>query len=150
MKIKHTLTAACFCAAFFFSNSSQAIKVTFGTKCHPDDNGGCTGERGICIIIEIKNAEALAREISPSAFLGDDMAYGELTRVDESHLRLDVLAQKSDVPLTGNFKVEQPVQLKEEVCRQLGLQSVVIQAGEYRVDYAGCRFGTILLDVSGR
>lgn len=139
-----------FVVSMAVSHSSSAIKITFGSKCHPDDNGGCTGEKGICIIIEIKNATGLLRESDPQANLGDDMAMAELTRVDDGHYRLDILAQRSDVLNGPFFTVEQPISLNAELLTLLGVQSVVIQPGRYSVDYSNCRYGSVLLETASR
>lgn len=141
---------ALFASSMAFSHPSSAIKITFGSKCHPDDNGGCTGDRGICIIIEIKNAEGLFRETDPRPALGDDMAMAELTRTDAAHIRLDILAQQSDVINGPYFTVEQPVALNPELVTKLGLQCAVIQPGRYPVDYSTLRYGSVLLDAVSR
>lgn len=139
---------ALFVVSMAVSHSSSAIKITFGSKCHPDDNGGCAGDRGICIIIEIKNAEGLFRETDPSSGLGDDMAIAELTRVDGARFRLDILAQRSDVANGPFFTVEQPIALNPELLTLMGLQSIVIKPGRYPVDYSGHRYGSVLLDAA--
>lgn len=147
MKMKYKLVTAVLLAFFIYSNESKAVKITFGTKCHPDGQGSCVGERGICLIIEIKSNATLARYPDPAVLLGDDMAYGELTIEGQNRVRLDVLSQHSDVQLDGHFTVEQPVQLSDEVCRALGCKALTLQPGVYSVDYAAYRLGTVMMDM---
>ena len=130
-----------------YSNSSSAIKLTFGTKCHPSGDGACEGDRGICIIIEIKNAEWMTRYLDVSALLGDDMAYADAALTGQNRLRLDVLGQHSDAKLDPSFKVEAPITLSSGLASDLGVKSVVILPGVYPVDYSLQRFGTVMLDV---
>ncbi|MFM2134819.1 MAG: hypothetical protein RL021_219, partial [Bacteroidota bacterium] len=150
MKRNRLIALVLFASSMAVSHPSSAIKITFGTKCHPDDNGGCDGDKGICIIIEIKNAEGLFRETDPRPALGDDMAMAELACTDAAHIRLDILAQQSDVVNGPYFTVEQPVALNAELVTKLGLQYAVIQPGRYSVDYSTRRFGTVLLDAVTR
>jgi hypothetical protein len=150
MRKKKLWTVFLLAAGMGLSHSSSAIKITFGTKCHPDDNGGCAGDRGICVIIEIRNAEQLVRSADPSTLLGDDMAYGDLVRIDENRFRLDILSQRSDVPLSPLFTVEQPVELRGDLPGRFGVQSLVIRPGQYQVDYSRHMYGSVILQAAVR
>ena len=101
----------------------------------------------MCLIIEIKPNTALAKYPDPGIMLGDDMAYGEMTINGDHTIQLDVLAQHSDVTIDDHFTIEQPIDLTEEVCQQLGCKSLTLQPGVYQVDYAACRLGTIMIDM---
>ncbi|MFM8432814.1 MAG: hypothetical protein ACKOA1_08465 [Bacteroidota bacterium] len=133
-----------------FTQQAQAVKITFGTKCHPDGNGACVGERGICLIIEIKKNPGLARQADISNVLGDDMGYADLNMVSGNQVRLDVLAQRSDVTLSDEFIIEEPVVLNSEVSADLGHAKVVLLPGVYRVDYGMLPFGSIVIPVAVR
>lgn len=78
------------------------------------------------------------------------MAVAELTRVDATHFRFEVLAQRSDVANGPYFTVAQPVALDAELLSMMGLQSMVIQPGKYPVDYSNQQHGSILLDAVSR
>jgi hypothetical protein len=147
MKMNYKLGVAALLAFFIYTNESKAVKITFGTKCHPDGQGSCVGERGICLIIEIKANSALARYPDPGVVLGDDMAYGEIGLIGQDRIRLDVLAHHSDVKVDEHFTLEEPVQLSDELCHALGCRSATLQPGVYDVDYSAHRLGTILMDV---
>jgi hypothetical protein len=150
MKKKRLLSILSLLLTISFSQPAQAIKITFGTKCHPDGNGACVGDRGICLIIEIKKNQALARYADPSGFLGDDMAYGEMTMTTHGVIRLDVLSQNSDVLLEEHFTIEEPVVLSEELSRDFGFREVTLLPGVYTVDYGAFRYGSVQLPVSVR
>ncbi|MFM9028212.1 MAG: hypothetical protein ACKOQ6_09465, partial [Bacteroidota bacterium] len=70
-----------------------------------------------------------------SNVLGDDMGYADLNMVSGNQVRLDVLAQRSDVTLSDEFIIEEPVVLNSEVCTDLGHAKVVVLPGVYSVDY---------------
>ena len=147
MKMNYKLFALVLLSLFIYSKESKALKVTFGTKCHPDGKGSCVGERGMCLIIEIKPNTALAKYPDPGTMLGDDMAYGEMTINGDHTIQLDVIAQHSDVTIDDHFTIEQPIELPDDVCQQLGCKSLTLQPGVYQVDYAACRLGTIMIDM---
>lgn len=148
MKSLRLLSFSIFLLTTSFCQQAHAIKITFGTKCHPDGNGACVGDRGICLIIEIKKNNALARYADPSGFLGDDMAYGEMTMSGHGMIRLDILAHQSDVTVDEQFTVEEPITLNEEIARELGYKEVTIHPGIYRVDYGAYRLGSVEIPVS--
>lgn len=132
------------------TQQARAVKITFGTKCHPDGNGACVGERGICLIIEIKKNNSLSRHVDPTPFLGDDMAYGEMTLISNNEVRLQVLAQNSDVRMGEEFILEEPIVLNAEVSGDLGYAKMVLLPGVYRVDYSLIPLGTVNIPVAIR
>ncbi len=145
MKKKYNVALLMTVCAVAFSFHAHAVKITFGTKCHPDGAGSCVGERGICLIVEIKKKPA-ARMIEPASSLGDDMAMGEMTITGAHSIRLEILAQQSDVELGPHFTLEEPIELNREVTQALGAQQVILRAGVYIVDYSHCRMGAVMLD----
>lgn len=146
-KYKNYVLAAGLLVALFQAQEAKAVKITFGTKCHPDGNGACVGERGFCLIIEIRKVDPSARIAQPNALLGDDMALGELEMLSPTTVRLDILDQRSDVELNNQFVVEEEIRLNDEVCQALGVNAATIRAGNYSVDYGSLRYGTVLLDM---
>ncbi|MFM9027328.1 MAG: hypothetical protein ACKOQ6_04975, partial [Bacteroidota bacterium] len=58
--------------------------------------------------------------------LGDDMGYADLNMVSGNQVRLDVLAQRSDVTLSDEFIIEEPVVLNSEVSADLCHAKVVL------------------------
>jgi hypothetical protein len=146
-KFKSYLVAAGLLIGLLPAQEAKAIKITFGTKCHPDGAGACVGERGFCLIIEIRKVDPSARMAHPNTFLGDDMALGEMAIVSQGIVRLDVLEQRSDVELTDHFMVEEDIPLNEVLCRELGVNAAVIRAGNYPVDYSALRYGSVLLNI---
>lgn len=150
MKNRFLFTSLFMMIFLSLTQQAQAVKITFGTKCHPDGNGACVGERGICLIIEIKKNNSLARHADPSPYLGDDMAYGEMTMISASEVRLDVLSQHSDVELNGEFIIEQPVVLNSEISGDLGYSKVVLLPGVYQVIYGSSPLGSVDISVAIR
>lgn len=144
-KKKHAATTLLMLIALLWAGESQALKVTFGTKCHPDGSGSCVGERGICLIIEIKKVSDDMLRLDPRTYLGGDMAVGELTVSSADEITLEVLDQVSDAAMRPDFILEGPLTLNEEVCQALGFQRIQLQPGTYPVDYSQQRLGTIRL-----
>lgn len=144
-KKKYTVTPLLMLIALLWAGESQALKVTFGTKCHPDGSGSCVGERGICLIIEVKKVTDDMFRLDPRAYLGDDMAVGELTVSSADEITLEVLNQQSDVAMRPDFILEGPLTLNEEICQSLGFRRIQLQAGSYPVDYSQQRLGTVRL-----
>jgi hypothetical protein len=146
-KLKTFLLAVGLLIGLLHTQDAKAIKITFGTKCHPDGAGACVGERGFCLIIEIRKVDPSARMLHPNTYLGDDMALGEMLLVSSDVVRLDILEQRSDVELNDHFVVEEDIPLNEIVCRELGVNNAVIRAGSYPVDYSALRYGSVLLNI---
>lgn len=146
-KLKKYVLAAGLLIAILPTTQAKGIKITFGTKCHPDGTGACVGERGFCLIIEIRKVDPSARMVNPNTLLGDDMAFGELVILSPTTARLNILDQRSDVELNNQFVVEEEIRLSDEVCQALGVNAATIRAGNYSVDYGSLRYGTVLLDI---
>lgn len=133
-------------SAVLVSNDSSAIKIRFGTKSRPDSEGNCVGDRGICLIVEIKLGPALARNAGVFDDLGDDMAYGDLEIVGSSQLRLDIIEQNSDAELGPYFVLGDDIILGDEICKELNVDRVQLSKGSYKVDYSEFRYGSVFID----
>ena len=146
-KIKKNLATLVLIIALLPSNDAKAVKITFGTKCHPDGTGACVGERGICLIIEMRKVDPAHRVFHPNSLLGDDMALGDLVLLSRTTMRLDIMEQRSDAELNGEFIVESDIRLNDEICRELGVNTATIRAGIYSVDYSMMRYGAVVLNI---
>lgn len=144
LKVITTILLLIACAGI---NTSMAKpKFVFGTYSRPDAEGeGCEGVRGLCIIIHgrIVNDDFDIKD------LGDDMALAEIEIV-EGELKMNILFDNSKNCFERSFRVIKNVTLDETVCEALGYRHVVIEPGEYVVDFSRYQFGAVVLPVTIR
>ena len=121
-------------------------KFVFGTYSRPDVTGeGCDGDRGTCIIIHGRMVD----DDFNVKDLGDGMGLAEIEVVD-GQLKFNILFDTSKDPFQRNFNVIKDIRLDKEVCEYLGYQTVIIEAGEYGVDFSRFEYGSVLLNVQLR
>jgi len=126
------------------STSADArIKVSFGTKSHPDSTGYCGGDKGICIIIDI------GRYSGGEVYgLGDAMGVANIGLTDDGDLKMEILYDSEKENKGDYFIVEKDVPLNEEICKELEVSSLSIKAGKYLVDYSQFENGSVILNTS--
>lgn len=121
----------------------MGIKIKFGTKSRPDGNGGCGGDKGICIVIETSLFDGGVLGIN------EGVADGEIVNQSgHTFLRWDMEADNSDNQPGAAFNVRGLTELSPEVSAALGQESVTIQPGTYPMDYSTNPFGVALLPVT--
>jgi hypothetical protein len=123
------------------TNASAKVKIIIGTRSHPDSSGhGCTGDKGICIIVQ---TGVLLRQRSSD--LGDDMGIAEISVLQPGKLNFDILLDNAKDNKGTYFFVLKDVRFNEEICKALGVNSMVVKAGKYLVDYSKLENGSVVL-----
>ncbi len=122
------------------AQSSQRIRVIFGTRVHPTSDGkGCEGEKGICFIIIWRDQSRLTSE-----------GTAEIQEVDGKIL-LNIL-QDPDPALDfeNTFYVYEDKEIPADIAQEMGYSSITIKRGEYRLDKNKNRLGSVLLNADFR
>ncbi len=113
-----------------------SIKITFG---HGDD---CSLRRGICSITigaELKTAGALGAANAGGTLTGMELTVNMMEAIPDEHL-----------VSRGNQKLlvvtdEVPLKLSTAMTKQVKQRNLVVEPGEYAVDYSKNKMGTLLL-----
>jgi hypothetical protein len=122
-------------------------KIVFGTKSHPcgddadDEECYCTGDKGICLIIEPSVVQS-----EPDS-LETGHGYGKWN-VQDNGQKMDIkILDNYELDQGSSFYVEENIQLSSDVARALGYNSVTIESGQYNVDYTDLIHGEVVVDV---
>ena len=75
------------------------------------------------------------------------MGSGEFVLIGKSQARLDILIDNSTYNTDNRFIVEKDINLNTEIAKLLGVKSVTIRSGNYKVDFSKFALGSVILDV---
>lgn len=125
-------------------------KIVFGTKSKPCGTGGendedpcyCSGEKGICLVIEPQVVSSAPESFEPNE------GYGQWN-VRSSATEMDIVIHDAyDLDTSSVFEVYEDINLPTSVASELGYSSVVIEAGEYDMDYLTYQHGSVVVNVN--
>lgn len=117
--------------------------IIFGTRskpCGSNDDCYCTGERGICLII---NPKKIAAAGIPTYDFDENEGAATISFLTPSKMFLEIIEDNSIITLSDSiFKVYDDVLLDS-----IFDQPITILAGEYRMNYSTNPLGNVILDI---
>jgi hypothetical protein len=130
---------------FFLTSTSvlaqqqERIKIIFGTRVHPSDDGkGCEGDKGICLIVITKDLR----------IQGTDLGEAQVEEID-GHIRLSIQRDPDPVMDHENtFYLYSDKPLPPDVAMAFGYREITLKKGEYRIDKSDNPLGTIKIDAN--
>lgn len=131
-------------SAQMFAQDNQRTHIIFGTRSHPTCSDCCEGGGGICLIISAKISQ------SPTLGIQDKgLGIADWTLLTSNKLEIKMIANNS--PFAKNedpnlFLVNKDYKVDASIAKALGLNSLIIKKGKYKIDYTLNRQGTILVD----
>lgn len=121
------------------AQSSQRIRVVFGTRTHPTADGkGCEGEKGICFLIYVIK-DRISTE--PNSGVGEVVVEGQ-------QLTLNIISDTSPAEYDEQFfHVYRDIAVPADAARALGYTSITIKKGRYPLNKSRNPLGQVTLPV---
>ncbi len=117
------------------------VKIKFATR-SSFINGDCQDDKGFCLRIEITIESLTGSRVS--GYTGT----GTLSLTSSNKLKLNILSDDAE-PAENNdvFFVNGDIELNQEICDALGLNSCIIKKGKYPISYEQLEHGSVILNV---
>ena len=114
-------------------------KIIFGTKSRPNDKGtGCTGNKGICLII-------VPKKFTPDMNIPAYQGVAEI-KIEGEKIHFTFSQINNDDPTQTLFEVSKDFPLGIEVSSLLNFNNVTLKQGNYPIDYSRNIFGEVYID----